>query len=200
MPASGQNSPLLEALTGNFNVGVIGGCTRGSNAYVSIVVCRRRHGRGGRASGWSDTAFRSTNSASAIRLSPPGTTAAVGGLIVFAIGAVVGHLQRSPRCWRRARRHSASRPTRSVRTAVPARMPPPAPSRIPFPPRRNRRTENPRHRLRARRSGRQRASSVRRRADAAQSGRAGAAVEQFEVQEHDDVSLSPQRANSSACA
>jgi hypothetical protein len=129
-----------------------------------------------------------------------GTTAVVGGIIVFAIGVAVGQLQRLADMVTTRIPDQPSRPLEVFEPPSAARAAP-APTRIPFPPRPKPATEIPEtipappapaapvaeeHPVPV-------ATPMLRNPDMPV-----AAVEQFEVQEYADVSLSPQEATASA--
>ena len=119
-----------------------------------------------------------------------GTTAVVGGIIVFAIGVAVGHLQRLAEMLATRAPEQPNRPLEvfeppsSVRAA-------PSPSRIPFPPRSKPPTEIPEPPPPAAPVAKEHpapiAAPMLRNPDMPV-----AAVAQFEVQEYAAVSLSPQ--------
>lgn len=119
-----------------------------------------------------------------------GTTAVVGGIIVFAIGIAVGHLQRLAEMLATRAPEQPSRPLEVFEPPSSVRAPP-APSRIPFPPKPKSPTGIPEPLPPAAPVAKEHpapiAAPMLRNPDMPV-----AAVEQFEVQEYAAVSLSPQ--------
>jgi hypothetical protein len=122
-----------------------------------------------------------------------GTTAAVGGLIILAIGALIGQLQRVAAMLAAHEPLQAGHPTEQFEPPAAAHaMPPPPPPQIPFaerpkPPTVNIPPPPPAAHGPVDRSPVAAAPTLR------NPEAPIPLVEQFEVPEHDDVSLSPQR-------